>query len=540
MPIIESRVDHNSEAFKTNRQEMLAMIEEIQTLEKQVHNVSNRKKDLFHKRGQLLPRERLSLLLDRGAPFIELSTLAGWKDQDDDGKENVFGAGIITGIGYIANTRCMIYINDAAIKGGTNMPAATAKLSRAQDIAIEAKLPFVSLIQSGGGNLLHQHRTFTITGGKRFLMMARSSAKGLPQVTAVHGSSTAGGAYVPGMSDYVVMVREKAMAFLAGPPLLKAATGEIATAEELGGAEMHSEVSGVSEFLAEDDAHAIEIVRDIVAKLNWEDKLPTSKRKPFKPPRYDIEDLCGVVPTDYKKPYDCREVIARLVDDSDFLEFKQLYDNYTICGFGEVEGQPCGFIGNNGPITPAGAAKAGQFIQLCCQSDKPIIYLQNTTGFIVGTEAEQAGIIKHGSKMIQAVSNATVPQITFIIGASYGAGNFAMCGRSFEPRFLFAWPNARLAVMGGEQAATVMNIVYENKMKAAGKHPDQSFMDKQHDEITGYYDEYSTALYCTGQVVDDGIIDPRQTRRLLAHLLDISVTGDKMSLPQNTFGVARF
>ena len=516
------------------------MIEEIKALELQVHKVSSRKKELFHKRGQLLPRERLALLLDRGSPFIELSTLAGWNELDDDGEEDVFGAAIITGIGYIENTRCMIYISDAAIKGGTNMPAATNKLGRSQDIAWQAKLPFVSLIQSGGGNLLHQHRTFTITGGRRFLMMAKSSAAGLPQITAVHGSSTAGGAYVPGMSDYVVMVKEKAMAFLAGPPLLKAATGEVATAEELGGAEMHATVSGVSEFLAEDDAHAIEILRDIVSKLGWENNLPLKREKVFKEPQHDIDDLCGIVPVDFKKPYDCREVIARLVDDSDFLEFKELYDSYTICGLAEIEGQPCGFIGNNGPITPAGATKAGQFIQLCCQSDKPIIYLQNTTGFIVGTEPEQAGIIKHGSKMIQAVSNATVPQITLLIGASYGAGNFAMCGRSFGPRFVFAWPNSRLAVMGGEQAATVMNIVYENKMKAAGKEPDQGFMDKQLDDILDYYDEYSTALYCTSQVVDDGIIDPRETRKLLSQLLDMSVSGDKMTLPQNTFGVSRF
>ena len=538
MAIIQSNVNRQSESYQKNRKELLALIDEVTRLERKVHAASNRKRELFKKRGQLLPRNRLALLLDPGASFIELSTLAGLGQYDDDGKEDVFGAGIIVGIGYVENTRCMICINDAAIKAGTNMPQAYHKLRRAQDIASSAKLPFICLVQSGGGNLFLQHLGFN-QAGHRFMTQARSSAAGIPQITIVHGASTAGGAYIPGMSDYVVMVRGKARAYLAGPPLLKAATGEVAEEEELGGAEMHARQSGLAEYLAEDDADAIEITREVVKSLAWEERIPHTHKKSFKAPRYDIDELCGIVPADYHKPYDCREIIARLADDSDFVDFKPNYDSFTVCGFAEIEGQACGFIGNNGPITNKGASKATQFIQLCCQAGKPIIFLQNTTGFIVGVEHEQAGMIKNGAKLIQAVSNATVPRITLNVGGAFGAGNYAMSGLSFEPDFLFAWPTNRLAMMGGEQAATVMSIVYENKQKANDMSVDESFLEEQSKEIIDYYANASTALYCTSQVWDEGIIDPRKSRRLLAELLDICMKGRQTQLDSNTFGVAR-
>lgn len=538
MAILQSKVNRHSESFQKNRQELLALIDRINRFERQVHLVSERKRDMFKKRGQLLPRDRLALLLDPGASFIELSTLAGFGQHDDDGQENVYGAGTIVGIGFIEGTRCMIYVNDAAIKGGTNMPQSYDKLRRAQEIATNTRLPFVCLVQSGGGNLFLQHLGFN-RAGHRFMTQARSSAAGIPQITLVHGASTAGGAYIPGMSDYVIMVRGQARAYLAGPPLLKAATGEIAEEEELGGAQMHAQQSGLSDFLAEDDAHAIEMAREVVKSLNWNDRLPPASNRSFKEPRYDIDELCGVVPVDYRKPYDCREVIARLVDDSDFVQFKASYDPFTICGYAEIEGQPCGLIGNNGPITNQGANKATQFIQLCCQAGKPIIFLQNTTGFIVGAQHEQEGMIKNGAKLIQAVSNATVPRITLNVGGAFGAGNYAMSGRSFEPEFLFAWPTNTVAVMGGEQAATVMSIVYENKHKASGKAVDTEFVEKQTKEIVDYYQGVSSALYCTSRVWDEGIIDPRKSRRLLAELIDICVRGEQTRLDPNTFGVAR-
>jgi geranyl-CoA carboxylase beta subunit len=355
----------------------------------------------------------------------------------------------------------------------------------------------------------------------------------------MHGHSTAGGAYLPGMSDYVIMVRGRAKAFLAGPPLLKAATGEIATDEELGGAEMHCSMSGVAEYLAEDDADGIRIARDILARLPWNERLPVRAEKTWKEPRYPIEQLAGVVPTDLRQPYDMREVLARLIDDSDFLDFKPLYGSNTVCGHGAIEGHPCGFIGNNGPIDPQGATKATQFIQLCCQSGTPIVYLQNTTGFMVGKDVEQVGMIKHGAKMIQAVANATVPQITIMTGSSFGAGNYGMCGRAYDPRFLFSWPHSRIGVMGGEQAATVMRIVTEEKMAKAGKEPSAEAMATMKSEILARFDIESHSLFATARLWDDGIIDPRDTRRALATTLAVCREAGLRPLNPNTFGVAR-
>jgi geranyl-CoA carboxylase beta subunit len=396
----------------------------------------------------------------------------------------------------------------------------------------------VRLVESGGANLLFQAETF-VEGGRGFANQARLSAAGIPQVTVVHGSSTAGGAYVPGLSDYVILVKNKAKVFLAGPPLLRAATGEIATDEDLGGAELHVTVSGLGEFLAEDDADGIHIARDIMAKLPWNDQLPYAAPKPFKEPRYAAEELAGVVPTDFRKPYDVRETVARIVDDSDFLDFKALYGVQTVCGHAQLEGHAVGLIGNNGPIDADGSTKAAQFIQLCCQSNIPIVYLQNTTGYMVGREAERDGIIKHGSKMIQAVANATVPQLTLHIGASFGAGNYGMCGRAYDPRFIFAWPNNRIAVMGGEQAARVMSIVTEEKLRRRGQTPDRAQLDAMEREIVTRMEGESTALFATARLWDDGIVDPRDSRKVLAFCLSICREAALRPLKPNTFGVAR-
>jgi geranyl-CoA carboxylase beta subunit len=367
--------------------------------------------------------------------------------------------------------------------------------------------------------------------------MARLSAAGLPQVTVVHGSSTAGGAYMPGLSDYVIAVKDRARIFLAGPPLVKAAIGEEATDEELGGATMHATVSGLAEYLADDDAHGVAIARDVVAHLGWDSAR--SVDPPHKPPRYPTDELCGVVPADPKFPYDVREVIARIVDDSDFLEFKAGWGSDTVCGHATVVGRRIGIVGNAGPIQPNGSAKAGQFIQLCCQSGTPIIYLQNTTGYMVGTEPEQSGAVKHGSKMIQAVANADVPQITFMIGGGYGAGNYGMCGRGFDPRFIFAWPNSKVAVMGGAQAATVMEIITRSSFARKGLPVQEDAMKAMGEHIKQRLDREASALFATARLWDDGIIDPRDTRDVLAFALRTIEEGDRRTVRPNSFGVAR-
>ncbi|HYM30732.1 MAG TPA: carboxyl transferase domain-containing protein [Candidatus Cybelea sp.] len=538
MPIIESRIDPNSAAFRDNRTQMLALIEEFRALETRVRETSNAKRETFRKRGQLLPRERVAMLLDRGAPWLELSTLAGYKMHDDDGERGIQGGGGIAGIGYVSGIRCLIGASDSGIKGGTTAPMGLKKNLRNQQIAMENKLPIVRLVESGGANLLYQAEIF-VEGGRGFANQARMSAAGIPQITVVHGSSTAGGAYLPGLSDYVILVKNKAKVFLAGPPLLRAATGEIATDEELGGAEMHSTKSGLGEYLAEDDADAIRLAREVMAKLPWNQQLAYRPPKTFREPRYSPEELAGAVPVDYRKPYDVREVIARIVDDSDFLDFKALYGVQTVCGHAEIEGHAVGVIGNNGPIDADGATKAAQFIQLCCQANIPIVYLQNTTGYMVGREAEQSGIIKHGSKMIQAVANATVPQVTLHIGASFGAGNYGMCGRAYDPRFIFAWPNNRIAVMGGEQAAKVMSIVTEEKFRRKGQEVDRAALQTLEQGIVKRMEKESMALYATARLWDDGIVDPRDSRKVLAFCLSICREAEMRPLKPITFGVGR-
>ena len=535
MAVIDSTLDTQSEEYQQNRDALLAAIEDFRALEQKVVDPAESKRPKFDKRGQLLPIERVSRLLDAGSPFLSLMNLAGYKMHDDkDGTEA--GGGVIAGIGYVSGVRCLVTASNSAIKGGTVTPSGLHKTLRLQRIALENKLPVVSLVESGGANLNYAADVF-VEGARTFANQARLSAAGVPQITVVHGNATAGGAYQPGLSDYVVVVRNRAKMFLAGPPLLKAATGEIATDEELGGAEMHSGTAGTAEYLAENDADGIRQARDLIRLLGWQ--RAAQKAPDHQPPAYDPEELLGVIPDDSKKPYDVREVIARVVDASEFLDFKNEWDSATVCGWATIEGKPVGIIGNNGPITPRGAAKAAQFIQLCDQTRRPLLFLHNTTGFMVGTDAEQNGVIKHGSKMLQAVANARVPKISVVIGGSYGAGNYAMCGRGLDPRFIFAWPNSKVAVMGGQQAGTVLRIVAEAKQRAAGLEPDEKVLDMLQQTTAQKLDSQSTALYGTAHLWDDGIIDPRDTRKVVAYALDICEDAEQRQLHPNAFGVAR-
>ncbi|MGY4818444.1 geranyl-CoA carboxylase subunit beta [Pseudomonas chlororaphis subsp. piscium] len=537
MPVIQSQLDPHSPQFLQNREAMLAGLAQIRQLEQNLLAKAAEAKAKFEKRGQLLPRERLNLLLDPGAPFLELASLAGYKLHDDkDGSQA--GGGLIAGIGYVSGVRVLVVANNSAIKGGTISPSGLKKSLRLQQIAMENKLPVVTLAESGGANLNYAAEIF-VEGARSFANQARMSAMGLPQITVVHGSATAGGAYQPGLSDYVVVVRGKAKLFLAGPPLLKAATGEVATDEELGGAEMHAQVAGTAEYLAENDGDGVRIVREILDALPWNARLPLQPTRAYAEPLYPIDELLGLIPDDPKKPYDAREIIARIADGSNFLEFKGEFDQQTLCGHLQIQGRPCGFIGNNGPITPKGASKAAQFIQLCDQSGTPLLFFHNTTGFMVGTESEQQGVIKHGSKLIQAVANARVPKLTIVVGGSYGAGNYAMCGRGLDPRFIFAWPNSRTAVMGGAQAGKVLRIVTEAKHAKQGQAADPQMLDMLEQVTAQKLDSQSTALYGSANLWDDGLIDPRDTRTLLGYLLDICHEAEVRQLQPNSFGVAR-
>ncbi len=533
MPAIQSKLDPSSEAFQANRTRMLELIARLRGLEDRTRKESEKAKPLFDKRGQLLPRERIARLLDAGAPWLELSSMAGYCLDNPDPEKSIPGGGMIAGIGYVSGVRAMVVASDSGIDAGAIQHMGREKLLRAQGLALENKLPFVHLVESAGANLLKYRVEGFIHGGAIFYNLAKLSAAGLPVITVVHGSSTAGGAYMPGLSDYVIMVRGRAKAFLAGPPLLKAATGEIATDEELGGALMHTQVSGLGEYLAEDDSDGVRLAREVLSRLDWRNSnLPGGK-----PPRYPADELLGVMPQDYKKPVDMREAIARFVDDSDFLDFKADYGMATVCGHAAVQGHKVGVVTNNGPLDPAGATKATHFIQACCQAGLPILYLQNTTGYIVGKASEEAGMIKHGSKMIQAVSNANVPQITLMCGASFGAGNYGMCGRGYNPRFLFSWPNAQTAVMGAEQAALTMAIVMEAGAKRKGLPVDEEKITGLKKQIVENFEKQQNAFVTSASMLDDGIIDPRDTRNVLGFCLSVCSENKKLNPMQ--FGVAR-
>lgn len=535
MPVIESKLDPSGASFQRNREQMLKLLERLRALEKRTRDESARAKPLFDKRGQLLPRERIARLLDAGAPWLELCSLAGYCLDNPDPEKSIPGGGMVAGIGHTAGVRVMVVASDSGIDAGAIQHMGREKLLRMQDLALANKLPFVHLVESAGANLLKYRVEGFIHGGAIFYNLARLSAAGIPVLTVVHGSSTAGGAYMPGLSDYVIMVRGRAKAFLAGPPLLKAATGEIATDEELGGAVMHTHVSGLGEYLAEDDSDGVRLAREVLARLGWKSPaLPQGR-----PPRYPADELLGVMPEDYRKPVDVREAIARFVDASDFLDFKADYGLATVCGHASIHGMPIGIVTNNGPLDPAGSNKATHFIQTCCQAGLPILYLQNTTGYIVGKASEEAGMIKHGSKMIQAVANANVPQITLMCGASFGAGNYGMCGRAYQPRFLFSWPNAQTAVMGAEQAALTMAIVMEAGMKRKGQPVDRPQIDGVKAKIVENFERQQSAFITSGLMLDDGIIDPRDTRNVLGYTLSICKDADSRSLRPVQFGVAR-
>ena len=539
MAIIESTISPGSDAFEANRAGMLALIERVRTYQQRSIATSAKSRERFEKRGQLLPRERLALLLDPGTPFLEIGSLAGLGLDNPDLDRSVPGGGVIGGIGWVSGMRVMVNASDSGIDAGALQPMGIPKQLRMQELALENKLPYVQLVESAGANLMTYKVEEFVTGGTLFRNLARMSAAGLPVVTVTHGSSTAGGAYQTGLSDYIIMVRGRSRAFLAGPPLLKAATGEIATEEELGGALMHTSISGLGDYLAEDDRDAIRLAREILANIDWQRSMPAEPLRPFKPPRHDAEELLGIMPMDHKRPVDMKQVIARIADDSDFLEFGAGYGSATVVGHIRIEGMPLGIVTNNGPIDPAGAAKATHFIQACCQSRTPILYLNNTTGFMVGRAYEEAGIIKHGSKMIQAVTNATVPQITIYCGASFGAGNYGMCGRGFQPRFCFSWPNAKTAVMGGEQAAQTMVNVTEAAMKRKGGEVDHAKLVELERRIVDRFDSQMSVFTTSAHLLDDGVIDPRDTRAVLADVLAICRDAERRQPQAMQFSVAR-
>ncbi|MBT2322745.1 acyl-CoA carboxylase subunit beta [Variovorax paradoxus] len=538
MASIESTIDPDSESFQANREGMLELLERVRSCEARSAATSARSRERFEQRGQLLPRERVSLLLDPGSPFLQIASLAGLGMDKPELDQSVPGGGIIGGIGWVSGVRVMVNASDSGIDAGALQPMGLDKALRMQEIALENKLPYVQLVESAGANLLAYKVEEFIKGGSLFRNLARMSAAGLPVITVTHGSSTAGGAYQTGLSDYIVMVRGRSRAFLAGPPLLKAATGEIATEEELGGALMHTSISGLGDYLAEDDRDAIRIAREILAHIDWNRALPAEPPRRFKPPRHDAEELLGIMPMDPKRPVDMRQVIARIADDSEFLAFGENYGSATVVGHLKIEGLPLGVVTNNGPIDSDGANKATHFIQACCQARTPILYLSNTTGYMVGKAHEEAGMIKHGSKMIQAVTNATVPQITIYCGASYGAGNYGMCGRGFHPRFCFSWPNARTAVMGAEQAAGTMVMVTEAAMRRKGT-VDQAKLDELERRIIERFESQTSVFTTSARLLDDGVIDPRDTRAVLAEVLSICRDAELRRPQAMQFSVAR-
>ncbi|MEM1415848.1 MAG: carboxyl transferase domain-containing protein [Myxococcota bacterium] len=507
-PRIRSRVDVRSPAFAANREAALAALEHIAGLQAKANAGGGEKYVARHrKRGKLLPRERIELLLDRDAPFLEIGGLAG-----HDVKGETTGTSVVGGVGVVSGTECLIVASEATVKGGAVTPMSLEKSSRLAAIAEENRLVGVSLIESAGADLPKQDQIF-VKGGAGFRSLTRRSAARVPTVCLVFGSSTAGGAYLPGMSDYVVMVKEQAQVYLAGPPLVKMATGEETDHESLGGAAMHSTTSGVSDYLAEDERDAIRLGREIVAHLEVEKH---GRPAPVEPPGLDPEELLGIASADVKVPFDPREVIGRVVDGSRFSEFKPLYGKTLVCGWARIHGYPVGILANHGTLFSESANKGAQFIQLCNQRSVPLVFLQNTTGFMVGAKYEAEGIIKNGAKLINAVSNSTVPAITIMTGASFGAGNYGMSGRAYAPRFLFTWPNHRIAVMGGKQLAGVLDIIQRQSAAKKGIPVDEQKLGVMKAMTEATIDKQSTALYATARLWDDGIIDPRDTRTVLA------------------------
>lgn len=513
MPVLASKLNPQEQEFQANYAALATLVEDLRDKVGVIEQGGSERARRRHvSRGKLLPRERLNTLLDPGSPFLELSQLAAFQVYEDA----VPAAGIITGIGRVSGTECMIFVNDATVKGGTYYPLTVRKQERAQRIAAENHLPCIYLVDSGGAFLPMQDEVFPDRDhfGRAFYNQARMSAAGIPQIAAVLGSCTAGGAYLPAMADESIIVGQQGTIFLGGPPLVKAATGEVVSAEALGGADVHCRTSGVVDHYARDDSHALQLVRAVVAKLNRVKPMPlhlSDAREPL----YDAQELYGVIPADPRQPYDVREVITRVVDASEFDEFKALYGTTLVCGFAHLYGYPLGIIANNGILFGESALKGAHFVQLCAQRKIPLLFLQNITGFMVGRKYETEGIAKHGAKMVNAVSCAEVPKLTLLIGNSFGAGNYGMCGRAYDPRFLFSWPNSRISVMGGQQAAGVLAQVRQDQMEAAGESWSAAEEAAFKQPVIDQYETQGHPYYASARLWDDGVIDPADTRMVL-------------------------
>ncbi len=535
MPPLESKVDRKSAEFTANAAAMRTLVGELRARQLRVAAGGGEAARAKHvARGKLLPRDRVEMLLDPGAPFLELSPLAAFGMYGDESP----GAGIITGIGRIAGRECLVVCNDPTVKGGTYYPITVRKHLRAQRIAEEHRLPCVYLVDSGGAHLPSQDEVFPDQEhfGRIFFNQANLSAAGIPQIAVVMGSCTAGGAYVPAMSDESIIVRNQGTIFLGGPPLVKAATGEVVSAEELGGGEVHARISGVVDHLAENDSHALGIARRIVGSLPPDFASVAQSSRPFEEPKFPAEDLYGIVPADTRKPYDVREIIARIVDGSELDEWKARFGTTLVTGFAQIHGMPVGILANNGILFSDSAQKGAHFIELCCQRRVPLVFLQNITGFMVGKKYENEGIARHGAKMVTAVACARVPKFTVILGGSFGAGNYGMCGRAYSPRFLWTWPNSRISVMGGEQAANVLATVRRDAIEAKGGTWSAEEESAFKAPIREQYETQGNPYYATARLWDDGVIDPADTRRCLALGLSLSL---RQAVPETRFGVFR-
>ncbi len=539
MTVIESKLNPRSADFQTNAQAMRAVVLDLQTqLAKAEQGGGEAARAKHTARGKLLPRERVQMLLDPGTPFLEIAPLAALAMYPDrDGSDSAPGAGLIVGIGRVSGVDCMVVCNDATVKGGTYFPLTVKKHLRAQEIAQQNRLPCIYLVDSGGANLPNQDEVFPDRDhfGRIFYNQAQMSAQGLAQLAVVMGSCTAGGAYVPAMSDEAIIVKNQGTIFLGGPPLVKAATGEVVTAEDLGGGDVHTRLSGVADHLAENDVHALALARASVKNFNTNKPLDQQIQAQAVP-KYAAEELYGVIPTDTRKPFDVREIIARIVDGSEFDEFKARFGTTLVTGFARIEGMVVGIVANNGILFSESAQKGAHFIELCCQRKVPLVFLQNITGFMVGRKVENEGIARHGAKMVTAVATANVPKFTVIIGGSFGAGNYGMCGRAFSPRFLWMWPNARISVMGGEQAASVLATVKRDGIEAKGGawSADEEAAFKA--PIKAQYETQGHPYFATARLWDDGIIDPADTRRVLGLGLSAAMNAP---IEETKFGLFR-
>ncbi|MEZ5703388.1 MAG: carboxyl transferase domain-containing protein [Burkholderiaceae bacterium] len=539
MTILDTKLNARSAEFQANAAAMKAVVDDLKAqIEKATFGGGEAARAKHTARGKLLPRDRVQMLLDPGTPFLELSPLAALNMYPDrDGSDSAPCAGVITGIGRVSGVDCLIVCNDATVKGGTYYPMTVKKHLRAQEVAMQNNLTCIYLVDSGGANLPNQDDVFPDREhfGRIFYNQANMSANGIAQIAVVMGSCTAGGAYVPAMSDETIIVKNQGTIFLGGPPLVKAAIGEIVSAEDLGGGDVHTRLSGVADHLAQNDAHAIALARQAVATLNRRKEVSQALREPV-PPKYATEELYGVIPTDTRKPYDVREIIARIVDGSEFHEFKARYGATLVCGFAHIEGMPVGIVANNGVLFSESAQKGAHFIELCCQRKVPLVFLQNITGFMVGKKYESEGIARHGAKMVTAVATAQVPKFTVIIGGSYGAGNYGMCGRAYSPRFLWMWPNARISVMGGEQAASVLATVRRDGIEAKGGQwsAEEEATFKQ--PLLDQFAHQSHPYYASARLWDDGVIDPADTRRVLGLALSATLN---QPIGEPKFGVFR-